>query len=320
MKQAISETSGKSSVHARLRRFVETGRIPQSLLLIGPEKGTLKEIALTFARMILKTEKKEHPDIRVFVPEGKVGLHPISSMRKFSEDVYLSPFESSKKVFILLEAERMLPTSANALLKTFEEPAPDSVIILATSHPSQMLPTVLSRCQKISIGGECARLTKDDHLYKLVLNAVASGSLNSYNRILDLTEQLSAQIDEEHKELEQTLKAELIDNQLELLSSLQKETLLKEVDGTVSLSKKERVKEVLIALQSWYRDLYLIKVKGNKSLLLNPDFEEELSNIASSTELPSLQFIEQIVRDTILSLDRSTTPKICLENFFLRLI
>ncbi|ADI38374.1 putative DNA polymerase III, delta' subunit [Waddlia chondrophila 2032/99] len=306
-------------MNSKLHRLIEMDRIPHSLLLIGSDKATLKETALSFARSILKTDRKEHPDIRLYMPEGKVGLHSIFSMRKFSEEVYLSPFESLKKVFILLEAERMLPTSANALLKTFEEPAPDSVIILATSSPSQLLPTVLSRCQKVTIDKGNPQIVKEDPLYKALITALAHGSLKSYANILELSDQLDTLIDEEHKEMEKSLKTELIDHQADMLTAAQKEAFLKEVEGVVSLSKKERVKKLLIALLSWYRDLHLLKVKGNPALLMNSDFESELAKAACQKQVPLLSDVEQIMRDAILSLDRSTSPKICFENVFLRL-
>ena len=311
---------GFDATKAKLVKLIQSDRIPHALLFSGSEDTPKKEIVLSFARMIIGTDKKEHPDIRTYVPEGKVGLHAISAMRRLTEDVYLSPFEAQKKVFILYEAERMLPTSANALLKTFEEPAQDSVIILVTSHPSQIISTVLSRCQKISIDEEHRNAHKSCPLKQLVLDSVANGSLYSYSHILDLSNQLATQIEEESKEMESALKNDLIDQRSDMLTSAQKESLLKEVQGTVSLRKKTRVKELLLALQMWYRDLHLLKVKGNHDLLFNPEKIEELSkSVANKDPLP-LDMVELAVKETLISLDRSTSPKICFENFFLRLI
>ncbi len=73
-------------------------------------------------------------------------MHSIESVRNFIHEVSMAPYGSKYKVFIIHDAERMLPTSANALLKTFEEPSKNSVIILISNHADILIPTILSRC------------------------------------------------------------------------------------------------------------------------------------------------------------------------------
>lgn len=316
----LDAITGFDKVKKNLKRLVEGERVPQALLFSGSAAAPKKEIASAFARLILQTDKNEHPDLHIYTPEGKVGLHPISTMRQFSEDVYLAPFEASKKVFILLEAERMLPTSANALLKTFEEPALDSVIILVSSRPSNMLPTIISRCQQVRIEQAEQKTVSDDPLHKLILDAAATGTLNSYARVLELVDQVSAQLEAEFKELEKSLREEMINAQSDLLTAAQKESLTKEIEGNVSLQKKTRVKELFVTLQSWFRDLHLLKVKGNAALLMHPEYQEKMHQVVNQNPLPDLKDVESAVNDALLALERSTTPKICFENLFLRLI
>jgi DNA polymerase III delta prime subunit len=125
-----------------LSQLAQKKTIPHALLLLNGEKR-----ALTLAQQLVGSQRLHHPDIHHFYPEGKAGLHPIDNLRKLAEDVALAPFEAPYKVFLIHEAERMAPTSANALLKTFEEPAERTVILLITRHRDRILPTVLSRCQ-----------------------------------------------------------------------------------------------------------------------------------------------------------------------------
>lgn len=138
----------------RLRSMLLTDAIPHALLFTG--EG-INELAYQFAGAILgeqhkhKVEKRCHPDISLYSPEGKTGMHPLHALRKLSQDVALSPFEADKKIFIIFDAERMLPTSANALLKTLEEPASKTVILLTSKHPEKLLPTIFSRCQTIEL-------------------------------------------------------------------------------------------------------------------------------------------------------------------------
>ena len=62
----------------------------------------------------------------------------MESLRLLKEEVALPPFSASRKIFLIFEAERMLPTSANALLKTFEEPSAHSIIILVSSFSEKL--------------------------------------------------------------------------------------------------------------------------------------------------------------------------------------
>lgn len=131
----------------KLRKLLE--KTPHCLLFEGPKGSRKEEYAETFARLLLKTEKKDPPDLRILYPEGKGNHHPIHVIKQFIEETGLPPFEASQKVFIIHEADRMLPTSSNALLKTLEEPVSEVTIILLSSHVQSLLPTVVSRCFRV---------------------------------------------------------------------------------------------------------------------------------------------------------------------------
>jgi hypothetical protein len=120
-------------------------QIPNSLMLIG----ATKEEAIALVKQILgpspKIDSGNHPDLHYYAPEGKSGLHPVASIHQMISEMSLPPFEAKCKVFILEDAEAMLPSSSNALLKTLEEPNQDTYFLLMTSHPDRLLPTIRSR-------------------------------------------------------------------------------------------------------------------------------------------------------------------------------
>lgn len=88
-----------------------------------------------------------HPDVHYIVPDGEE--IKIDQIRQVQGDLALKPFEGLKKTLIVDSAERMNQASANAFLKTLEEPPGDALIILITSMPQSLLPTIRSRCQEI---------------------------------------------------------------------------------------------------------------------------------------------------------------------------
>ncbi|MCB1110977.1 MAG: hypothetical protein KDK64_08340, partial [Chlamydiia bacterium] len=121
---------------------------PQTLLIEGGQEA--EEAAQAFAYALLKTQKKNPADLRHLYPEGKAHHHPMHAIKQLIEDAALPPYEAERKVFVIHEAERMLPSSSNALLKTLEEPLPFVILILITSHIEKLLPTIPSRCFLVS--------------------------------------------------------------------------------------------------------------------------------------------------------------------------
>ncbi len=93
-----------------------------------------------------------HPDVVEFAPGG-----PSYRVKEDVRDTILpeaarAPIEAERRVLILFEAERLRGNqneSANAMLKTIEEPPPRTIVLLVTAAPDDLLPTIRSRCQRI---------------------------------------------------------------------------------------------------------------------------------------------------------------------------
>lgn len=126
-------------------------QIPNSLLLTSAsQKDALDLAARLFGPNHLpKILSGNHPDIHLYIPEGKSGLHPVSNMQKIVREAFLPPFEAKSKIFIIDEAEKMLPAASNTLLKTLEEPLPDTYFFLLSHFPDRLLTTILSRLHPI---------------------------------------------------------------------------------------------------------------------------------------------------------------------------
>jgi len=94
-----------------------------------------------------KVASGNHPDVHYLVPDGTD--IKIDQIREAQATLSLRPFEGAKKVLIVDRAEAMNDAASNAILKTLEEPPGDAVIILVTSMPQGLLPTIRSRCQEV---------------------------------------------------------------------------------------------------------------------------------------------------------------------------
>jgi DNA polymerase-3 subunit delta' len=106
------------------------------------------------------TARREQP---LYGPIAGLASHPVAAVRLLLKRLALTPAMGTRKVFIVGDAERLIPqlgteVAANALLKALEEPPADSVIILTAADPNALLPTVLSRVVLVRV----ARIADSD--------------------------------------------------------------------------------------------------------------------------------------------------------------
>ncbi len=144
-----------------LLRFLKNDSLPHALLFCGPEKVGKRTIAFRLANLLIcenstacgkcggcvEMEKGLHPDFFFVSPED--GLIKIEQINELIKGLSLKSSGGKTKVAIIDEAHLINYEAQNALLKTLEEPQGKTVIILVTSHPSILLPTILSRSFKL---------------------------------------------------------------------------------------------------------------------------------------------------------------------------
>lgn len=95
----------------------------------------------------------QHPDVTRLSPEGDSTQILIQSVRDLAADLSLTSHGRGYKVAIISPAEAMNHFAANALLKTLEEPPARTLVLLVTSQPSRLLPTLRSRCSRLRLVG-----------------------------------------------------------------------------------------------------------------------------------------------------------------------
>jgi DNA polymerase-3 subunit delta' len=107
-----------------------------------------------------------HVDVLRLEPD-ETGAIKIDAVRDVLDRTAFRPFEGRRRVVIIREADALLGSSQNALLKSLEEPPPGTVFILITSVPGALLPTVRSRCVRLRFGRlserEVAEVLERDH-------------------------------------------------------------------------------------------------------------------------------------------------------------
>jgi DNA polymerase-3 subunit delta' len=156
---------GHEQARAIFREAMERNRVAHAYLLVGMVGVGKKTLAKSLAQALncepprypacgtcpscIKIEASKHPD--VIMVERETQTIKINQIRELTGRLHYRPYEARVKVAIIPEAERMTTQAMNALLKTLEEPTPDTVLILTTSNQERLLPTIVSRCQIIRL-------------------------------------------------------------------------------------------------------------------------------------------------------------------------
>lgn len=202
-----------------LRRAHEEGRLAHAFLIVGSPEGDGCRLAEAMAQMLyceaaekpcgvcdgcLRVSRKDHPDVYWLEPTKKSRIFSVDQIRELNANLGRTSYAGSWKTAILLFADRMKTEAMNALLKTMEEPPGRTLIVLVTDQVQGLLPTIISRCQRINLG---EREQPPEGLWRAELEAWlaeagARGPLTAMaraSRLLRLLDQVKAEIEEDEK-------------------------------------------------------------------------------------------------------------------------
>lgn len=152
----MSETTSFNKQREYFKNVVKNGHLSHAYLFCGPEGIGKKMFAYEMFRLVNQRDPgvltgQVDPDFKLLTPrleedETKIYVEDIRNLKSY---LSLKPYYGPYKFVVINDADRLVPEAANAFLKMLEEPSPFTVIILVSSKPKFILPTVLSRCEKV---------------------------------------------------------------------------------------------------------------------------------------------------------------------------
>jgi len=263
-----------------------------------------------------------HPDIHFIEPTG--AFIRIDQIRELCHTLSMKPYEAETRVVIISDAHLMNPEAANALLKVLEEPPERTVLILIAPQPSDLLPTVLSRCQHIRFFSPFLSDEGRKKLENLLIETRGIKPHEAINIAMMANGSLSKAVAMSQKKW--------INRRYWLISELNR--LLAGESGIAgilafaeNLSKnKELLSDALEIINSWLRDIVVCKIMTEKyqivdlKKIINQDMTEKIQQqITSRMTVTSLLSKIKAVQTAQKNLRANTNLRLTLESVIMQL-
>ncbi len=247
-----------------------------------------------------KFESGNHPDFRLINAEGdKI---KIAQIRAVKSELQYPALESKRKVFLLLKTEGLTEEAAESMLKILEEPMIPAVFILVASHPSSLLPTIVSRCQRVPFQVSGTASQRD----RLVEEMGVAPEVATLLAGLEVPR-------EEAKEWEGVLT--------DVMPALFSETRtpLELLDKVIVLEDhKEHAEWIIHLLYGFYRDVAVLKSGWEEGVLLSK-FKAHIFAVSNELEWGQVWERAQMILEARKHLEHSGNFRLVFENLLWKL-
>lgn len=342
---SFKEFPKQASVLRLLRNSLASGRLGHAYLFGGGAMDEMEAVAATVAKVVNCQSPPErsasgvaldccggcsscrriasgnYPDIQWIRPESKLRVIRIEQMRDLIQTIQLKPVEARVKVAVIVAADRMNTQAANAFLKTLEEPPSGSMVLLLATEPERVLETILSRCIRLHFAGETgARLSEADMVWLRELAATASSPNATLIGRYRLLGQLMARLAAVKESVEEELAARSpLEKHSEAEASL-RERWEKELSAAVEGEYRKRRADILLGLQWWLRDIWLLTLPDTRvGMLAIPELEKAGGTIASRLDEARARANLGVLEELQRLLATNVQEALALEVGFLKL-
>jgi len=302
-------------------------RVAHAYLLEGMRGTGKRETGLVIAKMLLcespvagykpcescmncrRINNGNHPDVHIIEPDGlSIKKQQIKALQ---EEFAKKAVESSGKIYMIVDADKMSVGAANSLLKFLEEPTPQTVALLLTEQLQQILPTILSRCQVLTF----KPLSPETMAKQLIENDVDPDRALLLAQITNnLDEAIALNVDEwfaQAQKIVLKLFKVLKKNRLEAMVQLQ--------DGwNQHFKEKEQIDRGLDLLLLFFQDLLYIQLGFREKVV----YKKEIGLLEQyALKASSRQLTEQMaaILDAKKRLNANMNPQLLLEELVLKL-
>jgi len=321
----LKDILGQERVIGFLKQALQSKQMPHALLFLGNEGVGKGSTALALAQALNCEDRQpdqdacgrcrscrlfaagSHPDFWQISPEGE-SVQPqikIEQIRELRRQVGFHPMAGNWRVVLLKPAETLNEAAANALLKTLEEPPAGNLFILTAIGERDLLPTIVSRCRRLSFGAipQAILVRELQHQKGLSPEQAALVAAINYGS-------LGQALAEDLPDL--LARRDQVVSELEVLQERSTGEILKW--ATEKGKKATGLERFVLLARLWYRDLLALACQAAPGQLVNqdrlPELKSQQQQLSSALILERLEALDTMKRQVRANLNVELTLNI----------
>lgn len=317
---------------ASLRQSLASGRLAHAYLIVGLPRGAAGVLAERVVALLYCTAPGErpcgqcakcrqiaahaHPDVLWVEPQKKSRGILMAQIEAVQEHINLTSFEGGWKAVVFKNADRLNPQAANRLLKTLEEPPAKCLFLLVTDQPAALLPTVVSRCQRVVLAAEGT--VSGVELREAVVLAMTGIEGGSLVAAVERSRKVLGFLKQVREEIEKQVDA---DENTEAQASEELKAAKEIREARIESLYKETLAELFRWLLLWQRDVLLHVVGADGSVA--PAFPDQVKAIQqSAAALTCRRALDNIntIEDMRWQVTQNLSVSMIMERGFIRLM
>ena len=276
--------------------------LPHGIIISGPSGIGKKILAKQISKDLLENKNNNsennnlfnHPDFFI-LDKDKILLHHITyredkwddekGQRNVNDFLSVTPSIAINKIALILNAQTMNKAAQNALLKSLEEPAPNTYIIITTDRPKSLYETIYSRCQVINIPN-ISQSTTDEWLIKNGISDINSNDFPSFSTPLSILNDIQ---NNEHHNFKNFISiiSEYVENEIDLNLTIKNISSL-EIDLVTKANYLIEFLKILLKSNLLSEDLSGLYKKYNSSKFNNL----KISNLINELNIFRYEFFK----------------------------
>jgi DNA polymerase-3 subunit delta' len=309
-----------------LQRLLRRGDLGLTLIFAGAAGVGKRQFALTLAKaancqkpppsrddscdacpVCQRIQSNSYSDVVTIQPDG--AYIKIAQTRALTNDAQVRPREGKQRFFLIDEADRLREEAANSLLKTLEEPPPTSTIILLTSRPDALLPTIRSRAQRLNFA-PLSMAEMETYLAKTAPRATPDTQLLARLTGGRIGQATAIDLSEYRRERREMLEL------LELLAAGNNKYRLVKAAEHYGKQEREAFERMLNLLLNVLRDVFLVAASGSDANVVNTDVTDRLQSLAEKIGVARLldwsKKFDELRRNLHININRQVATEAAL--------
>ncbi|CAM4079618.1 DNA polymerase III subunit delta' C-terminal domain-containing protein [Staphylococcus xylosus] len=300
----------------RLTKAYQSNKLSHAYLFEGDDGQSMQQVAIDFTKLILcdqdnqcqlKVETFNHPDF-MYISSEETTIKK-DQVEQLVHHMNQLPIEGNYKVYIIESFEKLTVQGENSILKFLEEPPDNTIAILLTTKPEQILDTIHSRCQHVYF----KPIDKSMFIERLIEREISrpvAELLSTYTTQIETAVALNEEADL------LALRKSII-KWCQLLLTNRSMALIAIVD-LLKLAKNRRLQLVtLAAVNGFFEDVVHAKVGMDDDIIYH-DLHEEVKGFASKLTYNQIILIYDQITEAHKKLNQNVNPILVFEQIVIK--